>query len=217
MKPRSLQPHAWALTKLLRGFLRSLALSRLFPVTVTGRRYVPAKGAALVACNHISLADPPYVWGALRRNAAAMATRGLWRIPVLGMILWLLGHVPVHRGNHASGLKATAKLIRHLKAGGLGIIFPEGRCSPTGQLQKLKPGVAVIAFATGAPVIPAGVQGTNVVWPLGSRRIRMWQRVTVAFGEPMMPADYPDQSTFLADLANRIAELSGQSPVVTTD
>lgn len=72
-KPRGLQPHAWAITKVLRGFLRTLVMFRLFNVLVINRDAVPQKGAVIIACNHISILDPVFLWGAVRRNAVAQS------------------------------------------------------------------------------------------------------------------------------------------------
>ncbi|EHI41952.1 LOW QUALITY PROTEIN: 1-acylglycerol-3-phosphate O-acyltransferase, partial [Rhodococcus opacus PD630] len=63
-------------------------------------------------------------------------------------------------------------------------IYPEGTRSPDGRLHKGKTGIARVALATGAPVVPVAMHGTRQVNPVGSR---MWRfgKVTVTVGEPL--------------------------------
>ncbi len=75
MKPRGLQPQAWALTRILRLFLRRLAKWRLFHVIVSGKEHVPQKDGAVIFGNHLSFGDPPVVWACLDRNVVAIAMK----------------------------------------------------------------------------------------------------------------------------------------------
>jgi len=54
-----------------------------------------------------------------------------------------------------------------LKRGQPVVIFPEGRCSPSGELEPLSPGVSMVALRAGVPIIPVGLAGTNKVLPYG--------------------------------------------------
>jgi hypothetical protein len=74
----------------------------------------------------------------------------------------MAGHVPVVAGN---GKAALEEGIRLLRAGRTVVIFPEGEISPEGRFHKAHTGVARLALATGAPVIPVGIS-------LNHKRIR---------------------------------------------
>jgi 1-acyl-sn-glycerol-3-phosphate acyltransferase len=56
--------------------------------------------------------------------------------------------------------------MRLLRAGKTVIIFPEGEISPAGGFNKAHTGVARLALATGAPVIPVGIS-------LNPRKVRL--------------------------------------------
>lgn len=190
-RPRGLQPHAWALTRIIRVVPRTLAKYKVFKVTVVNREVVPSTGRAIIACNHLSLADPVFLWGALRRNAVALAMAELWSYPGVNLFMWLLGMVPVQRGNVDSGKRAITAGMRQLESDGLLIVFPEGKCS-SGELLPYKAGVAQLAFATGSPVIPSGISGSNLVKPL---RSKWWQldpkhQVVLRFGSPIDPHQF---------------------------
>ena len=206
-RPRGLGKRARLLTRVLRSILIGLAKFRIFNVIVINREVVPRSGPIIIASNHISIADPIYLWGALRRSAVAMAMAELWRMPVVSWVMRVLGHIPVERGNRESGEQATQASKTVLEHGGALVIFPEGKCSRDGSLLPLKPGVARVSFETGVPVIPSAVTGTNLVKPLKYRRINRSALVIVRFGEPLYPHDYASIEEFLAALTAAISDL----------
>ncbi|MFE6866381.1 lysophospholipid acyltransferase family protein [Kitasatospora sp. NPDC057692] len=127
----------------------------------------PAPGS-IVAANHTSLADPAVVLAALHRLGArpvVLATAGLWRVPLLGPALRREGHIPVHRGTAraAESLDAAAEA---LAAGRVVLIYGEGglpRRRDSGELPPgpFRSGLARLAQATGAPVVPLGQAGSR--------------------------------------------------------
>ncbi len=200
--------------------MRTMAAFRIFDVTVNNRQAIPRRGAAILASNHISYADAPFSWAASRRVVVAIAMAELWRVPGLGPVMWLLGHIPIKRGNKRSAKRMLARATRVLEHGGVVLIYPEGKCSPTGKLaETLKPGVAQLAFATGAPIVPVGIIGSNKVVPLGSLRVHRKEPVTLNFGEPINPCaqrylgpEDEAQERLLADLREAILALSTPEP-----
>ena len=209
IKPFGMWPHAWVLTQVFRGFLQLLAKLELFPFQVTNRDVIPAKGPVLVVCNHISEADPPYLWGAIphRRTAIAIAMGELRYIPGVNAILWLLGHIFVNRRKPASRARALQKGIRVLEHGGLLFLYPEGKCSETGELLKFRSGAAEMAKATGAHVVVAHISGSNIVKPVGKWRIRR-ALVRLVFDSPINPADFATTKELLTYLRKRMETLA---------
>lgn len=217
-KPRGLRFSARARTRVVRMFPRALARFGIFKVEVFGREFIPPKGqAVIVACNHISMADPVYVWGAMRRATVTVAMAELWRWPLVGAMMRDLGQIPVDRKSRTSGARVIRLAIRILKHGGLLLIFPEGKCSKTGELLPFKRGVVELAFETMSPVVPAGIRGTNKVLPLGSKKLNRHAQVHLNFGGPMHPRTYlraahgnltTAKEQFMGDLRYSIQELS---------
>nr|BEK70490.1 hypothetical protein KPHV_77170 [Kitasatospora purpeofusca] len=123
---------------------------------------------SIVAANHTSLSDPVVVLAALHRLGArpvVLATAGLWRIPLLGTLLRHEGHIAVHRGTAraAESLDAAAEA---LAAGRVVLIYGEGglpRRRDSGELPPgpFRSGLARLAHATGAPVVPLGQAGSR--------------------------------------------------------
>ena len=112
------------------------------------------KGAKIIAANHPSTNDPAFVTLITREHVTILIKGSLFSMPLFGRSLRMSGHVPVMCGNGQAALEAG---IRLLKAGRTVMIFPEGEISPDGGYNRAHTGVARLALATGAPVIPVGI------------------------------------------------------------
>lgn len=146
----------------------------LWRVRVYGAQNVPLDGPLIVACNHLSLLDPPILGAFCPRNLHYMAKRELFAIPVLGPLIRAVGAYPVDREGSAAG--AIRRSVAVLRAQGAVGIFPEGGRNSTGSAQA-RQGVALLAALADAPVLPAAVVGSN-------RAMHLVQ-MKVAFGRPL--------------------------------
>jgi 1-acyl-sn-glycerol-3-phosphate acyltransferase len=112
-------------------------------------------GPKIIAANHPATTDPFYVAVMLRQQSFILINNLLFQVPVLGSYLRASSHIPVMAG---AGQEAIDAALEHLRDGHNVIIFPEGDLSPLeGGFQKPRTGVARLALASGAPVIPVGV------------------------------------------------------------
>jgi 1-acyl-sn-glycerol-3-phosphate acyltransferase len=141
---------------------------------VVGAERVPLSGPLIVACNHVSYFDPPALGAACPRPLRYMAKAELFSIPVLGPMIGALGSYPVDRSR--GDVSAIKRSLDVLKTGAALGIFPEGTRNPTGSIVP-QSGVALLAALSGAPVLPAYVDG--------STNPRRFGQITVVFGEPL--------------------------------
>jgi 1-acyl-sn-glycerol-3-phosphate acyltransferase len=150
---------------------------------------VPDVGGLLVISNHQSHLDPPLVGVAIRRrNMAAIARAGLFKVPVLGFWLRAVGCIAIKEDAGDAGALRAA--IEQLKAGRLVVIFPEGSRSPDGAVHEFKRGVWLMMMRSGVPVLPAAVEGCFDAMPRGKTWPRVFgERVAVAFGTPISHAE----------------------------
>ena len=163
-----------------------------FRTGVTGVEHVPHRGGFIIAANHASLLDPPIVGAVLPRQTAAFARKTLWKGGIASWWLDIVGVIPVDRDG-GSDVVAIRRVLQTLRQNKGIILFPEGTRTPTGQLQRAKAGVGLMACRTGVPVVPARVFGSFEAFGR-TGPLRFGTAVSVVFGRPLLPADYDDQS-----------------------
>lgn len=119
-------------------FFRELARG-LFDFRIIGQDKINFAGPALVACNHVSFLDPPFVGQAFDGPIHYFARKTLFDHPIMGWLLREWQTIPIDRDKpDAASLKAT---IRFLRQGEKVLIFPEGTRSPDGRLLEAEAGV----------------------------------------------------------------------------
>lgn len=165
-------------------------LMRLFcRPEVRGAENVPADSGAILASNHLAVADSFFLPLMLPRRVTFLAKREYFTEP--GIRGWFkkqfftgVGQVPVDRSGGSAARAAMDTAVRLLNEGKLLGIYPEGTRSPDGRLYKGKTGVARMALEAGVPVIPVAMVGTDKVNPIGSK---MWRprKVRIVIGEPL--------------------------------
>jgi 1-acyl-sn-glycerol-3-phosphate acyltransferase len=209
----------WSKYVLLGPLMRLLARP-----TIEGLEHIPARGGAILAGNHLAVADSFLVPLLVRRRITYLAKREYFIQP--GFIGWIkkvfftgVGQVPVDRAVGSEAQAALDTAIRLLREGKLLGIYPEGTRSPDGRLYKGKTGVARMALEAGVPVIPVAAIGTNKLNPIGSR---MWRphHVHLRIGEPLdfsryagMAGDRFIERSMTDEIMYTLMELSGQTYV----
>jgi 1-acyl-sn-glycerol-3-phosphate acyltransferase len=98
-----------------------------------------------------------------------------------------LGTVPVKRGNPLETIRVVEEVLKRGEVVG---IFPEGRVSDDGRIQRFHSGVARSAARSGAPVLPLGIRGGFDSLPR-HRRIPKPTRVTIHVGTSIQFAEAP--------------------------
>lgn len=160
-----------------------VGLTRLVTrTTVIGAHNIPKTGAFLLAPIHRSNIDTPLVAAVTRRRLRFMGKDGLWKISAIGWIMSALGAFPVSRGS--ADREAMRRCVEVLEAGEPLVMFPEGTRQFGPQVQPLFDGAAYVAVKAGAPIIPVGVGGSEMVMPKGKKMIRPHKCVVVV-GEPL--------------------------------
>jgi len=188
---------------------------------VEGLEHIPASGGAILAGNHLSVADELFVGTVVPRHIAFWAKSEYFT--GAGARGWLsktvmegIGAIPVARGDGRAALAAFDSALPVLRGGGLVVVYPEGTRSPDGRLYRGRTGVARLALRGGVPVIPVGVRNTEKVQPIGARMPRLGTaRPQVRFGKPMDFAGRGDTATdrraITDEIMKEIQLLTGQT------
>jgi 1-acyl-sn-glycerol-3-phosphate acyltransferase len=161
----------------------------LYRPGVTGAHGVPRRGPVLLAANHRAAIDTALLAFVTPRPVSFLGkaeyfTGSGLRRRLVARFLTALGYVPVDRSDAKAGLTALAAAQGVLERGGVFAIYPEGTRSRDGRLHRGHTGVASLALATGATVVPVALVGTHRVQPVGARVPRL-APVEVRFGAPL--------------------------------
>ncbi len=158
----------------------------IFLISVKGRKNEPERsdGAYLVCANHISALDPIFICAALRhRQVHYMAKAELFKNRFLARFLRALGAFPVNRsGADAGVLRKSCKMIEGGECVGL---FPQGtrRVGVDPRTTQVRNGAGLIADSSRASVLPVYIKTKD-------RRFKLFRRVTVVIGEPVLWSEY---------------------------
>lgn len=179
------------------------------PPEVIGLENVPREGAFILVANHASDLDPPFLgWATghkIGRVIHFMAKIEMQQWPIFGWLADRSGVFYVRRGEGDRGAQRTAL---ELLAQGRPIgIFPEGTRSRDGRLRSGKPGTALLALRSGAPVVPAGIAGTQHLRPPGERLVRR-HPITIRIGAPFVLGHQPTGRLDRAALAAANEEIT---------
>ncbi|HLX40511.1 MAG TPA: lysophospholipid acyltransferase family protein [Ktedonobacteraceae bacterium] len=160
--------------------LRYIAITLLNIIVrlrVRGLSNVPKQGAFMIASNHLSWTDIPFIPLYLRRKVIYMAKEEYYSSR-LAWLVRFLGAFPVKRGEgDRQALRAGEE---QLKKGNILVIFPEGTRSRSRKMAKAHAGMGMIALRSGVPVVPVAIWGSEKTF----KKFR--PHVTVSYGEPML-------------------------------
>jgi 1-acyl-sn-glycerol-3-phosphate acyltransferase len=167
-------------------------LKIFFRPWVEGMDNIPAEGGAIIASNHLSFSDSFFLPAMMKRRVTFIAKSEYFTgTGVKGKLTAAffkgVGQLPVDRsGVRGAGEAAIRSGIEVIERGELFGVYPEGTRSPDGKLYRGKVGgVARIALATGAPVIPVAMIDTEKLQPPGQVKPNFGVRPGIRIGAPL--------------------------------
>lgn len=144
------------LQRFVRWGIKNLTISEFI-----GLENVPASGGIIVATNHMSRIDIPLLFCLpVRPDITALVTDKYQSYPFFKWFTITAGGIWIDRTKaDFTAFRLAAEVIAEGRALG---IAPEGTRSD-GELLEGKSGTVLLALKTGAPVIPVGISGTDMV------------------------------------------------------
>jgi len=194
-----------------------------------GREHVPRSGGVILAVNHLSYLDfaPDGVFiHACGRYPVFMIKSSAFELKGIGGFLRKAGQLPVHRGSGDAAL-VLEEAEKRLAEGAAVIFYPEGTTTLDRAWWPMaaRTGVARLALATGAPVIPVANWGTQDIVPFGTRKLRLFPRKTVhvVAGPPVDLSAWSGQQdsakalraatdAIMAQVTDLVGQLRGETP-----
>ncbi|ERL52201.1 1-acyl-sn-glycerol-3-phosphate acyltransferase [Halomonas huangheensis] len=191
--------YAWHFVRQPAWHLRGLVyilIHIMYRLRFRGRIHIPARGAALVVCNHVSFVDALVMGGGSPRPLRFLMDKPIYDSKWLNWLFRMVGAIPVEsdRSDPGNVRRALDEVSRALRNGDIVMLFPEGRLTPDGNTHAFRRGLDLILQRDPVPVIPAALSGLWGSWTShahgralsrGPRRFRA--RVALFFGEPVQP------------------------------
>lgn len=176
--------------RILLKALLGLLMRVLFRPRVEGAGNIPESGPVILAGNHVTFIDSIFLSLVVKRQVFFIGKdeyvtgRGL-KGRLMAWFFTTVGMVPVDRDGAHGGVAALATGQRLLEEGKVFGIYPEGTRSPDGRLYRGKPGgLARVALASGAPVIPVAMIDTEKIQPPG-KVVPKLMRPGIRIGKPL--------------------------------
>ncbi|MBM5570771.1 MULTISPECIES: MFS transporter [Deefgea] len=197
----------------LMRFIVWILTHTLYRIQKTGFEHIPEQGAVVLACNHVSFMDAMVLAGAIRRPIRFVMDHQIYNLPVMNFICRTANAIPIAPTKESAEMKdsAFAAIAQALENGEVVAIFPEGRITRTGEINRFMPGIERIIRTTPVPVVPMALQG---LWGSffsrkdGAAMMKMprgiFSKIGIVVGEPIAASNVNRQ-----DLENTIRQLRG--------
>lgn len=198
----------------LMRFLAWLLIHTIHRVDTVEADRIPAEGAAVLVCNHVSYVDAIVIVAAAPRPIRFVMDHRIFKLPLLGWIFRTARAIPIAPAKEDPWImeKAYVDIAQALHEGELVCIFPEGQLTRNGDINDFKGGVAKIIERSKVPVIPMALRGLwghllsrnqdHVLGRVFRKGLR--SRLSLAVGVPVAPHEVTPE-----DLQQRVAALRG--------
>jgi acyl-[acyl-carrier-protein]-phospholipid O-acyltransferase/long-chain-fatty-acid--[acyl-carrier-protein] ligase len=179
----------WLVPEFTIRFSLWLLTHTAYRIRILGQENVPARGPALLVCNHVSFVDGFLVTACVQRFIRFMVYKPYYERASVHWLMELMKVIPV--GSSRREIVASLASAREqLEQGHVVCIFAEGSITRTGNLLPFKRGFERIVEGLDVPVIPVyldrvwgsifSFKGGRFFWKWP---LRVPYPVTVAFGE----------------------------------
>ncbi len=175
----------------------------LIPVKVTGREHLKKHQSYIFVLNHQGAFDIFLVYGYINRNFKWMMKKSLRHAPVIGPACAACHHIFVDNSSPTGILHTIEQGRETLQHGTSLVVFPEGKRTFTGKMNKFKRGAFLLAEQLNLPVVPITINGSFEILPR-QKGISFVNRhaLTMTIHEPIQPqGDTPEAIRAVMDAA----------------
>ncbi len=153
-----------------------------YDIRIEGKKNVPKDTAAIFASNHRSYLDPVLVYFACPHPFNYIAKEPLFKNPIFGAFIRLMGAFPTSDAKHPEYDMLTEAAHRLENRRNL-TIFPEGTRHTDGKVGRGKSGMCILAARSGKPIVPVGLV-------FNSNNLHFRSKICIRVGKPVLASDY---------------------------
>jgi 1-acyl-sn-glycerol-3-phosphate acyltransferase len=147
-----------------------LVVNPFWKINIEGKDKIDRTKKYVIVSNHQSEFDIPLI-AFLNMDFKWVSKAEIFKIPIIGLNMWLNDYIKLVRGNKNSIIKMIKDCGIAIKNGNSIYIFPEGTRSETGKLREFMTGAFVIAKREKIGVLPIVINGTKNIMPKGSLKL----------------------------------------------
>ena len=190
-----LLPFRSARIKMTNIYARTLAPYILWlmrtEIVVPERQRLHRHFPAIYLSNHTSALDAVLGMGLCPVGGVAVAKKEIVRVPMIGWVYWLSGHLVIDRSRRDQAVAALNRMAQQVRRYDLGIwMWPEGTRSKNGRLLPFKKGFAHIALATRLPIIPIVAHNVHKKWQKHGLANFSKSKIQIDILEPIITSDW---------------------------
>lgn len=140
----------------------AFVLARLmYRVELRGHDNVPETGGVVLVCNHVSFVDFMIVAGMIRRPTRFVMDYRIAATPGVSLVFKHAKTIPIapEREDKALMERAFTRIAEELRAGEVVCIFPEGKLTRDGAMERFRSGIERIIKESPVPVVPMALEG----------------------------------------------------------
>jgi 1-acyl-sn-glycerol-3-phosphate acyltransferase len=169
-------------------------------VDVKGLEHLDPAQPYILTPNHQSFIEVPLFVTYLGRNPGYLAKKEVFKYPVFGPGIRMMGVIPVDRTNSPAAVESAKQATRNIRRGKSYMVYPEGTRSKDGTLLPFKKGAFMMAIEAGVPIVPVTVSGATKIMPKGEFKL-FPSTVHLIIHEPISTKDYSKEN--VAELMQR--------------
>jgi 1-acyl-sn-glycerol-3-phosphate acyltransferase len=145
----------------LMRFVTWILIHTVYRIEKQGLEHIPAEGAAVLVCNHVSFVDALIIGGVVQRPVRFVMDHNIYNLPIMHFLFKAGKTIPIasRKENLAMLELSFVEIDKALKDGDLICIFPEGRITDNGDIYPFKPGISRILASSPVPVVPLALRG----------------------------------------------------------
>lgn len=164
-------------------FLINLIFRLVARLEVIDRQNAPLDESFVLVSNHIGRLDAALIYHfSQRRDIIMLVAEKYRKIPLVPWFVKQLDGIWVDRFNADFG--AVRETLNRLKQGGMLVLAPEGTRSPSGKLQRGRPGASYLAARAEVPIVPVALVGSEDANVMANLRRLKRTSITVRVGKP---------------------------------
>lgn len=142
-------------------FIVWVLVHTIYRFRIKNKHHLPAKGPAILVCNHIGYSDAAILFSSSRRPLRFVMDHNIFNNKLLGWFFRTAQAIPIAPKHENETLYENAfiEIEKTLNRGEVLVIFPEGKLTKDGEIGSFKNGLLKVLEKTPVPVVPMALGG----------------------------------------------------------